>query len=54
MNLQSNTASLGQLGDIHRNPPRLVAGHQVSRRAPAGLILEIAAFYEINGARPAW
>jgi len=29
------------MGDIHRNPPRLVAGEQLGRRSPAGLTFEI-------------
>jgi hypothetical protein len=32
---------LRQLRKIHRNPPRLVPGQQLSRRAPSRLILEI-------------
>src|SRR5205807_5032972 len=30
-----------QLGDVGRDPPRLVPRHQVRRRSPARLILEI-------------
>jgi hypothetical protein len=30
-----------QLGDIRRDPPRLVLREQLGRRSPAGLILEI-------------
>src|SRR6185437_5817922 len=32
---------LRQLGDVDGDTPRLFAGHQVRRRAPAGLVLEI-------------
>jgi hypothetical protein len=32
---------LRQLGDIRRDPPRLVAGQELGRGAPTGLILEI-------------
>jgi hypothetical protein len=32
---------LRQLGDVGRNPPRLVAGEQLARGAPTGLILTI-------------
>jgi hypothetical protein len=32
---------LRQLGDVRRDPPRLIAGQQLRRRSPAGLILEI-------------
>ena len=30
-----------QLGDVDCNPPRLIAGHQMRRRSPAGFFLEI-------------
>src|SRR5215469_6788555 len=32
---------LRQLGDVCRDPPRLVLGEQLGCRAPAGLLLEI-------------
>ena len=32
---------LRQLGKVHRDPPRLVAGEQLGRRSPAELFLEI-------------
>jgi len=32
---------LRQLGDIHRNPPRLIARHEVRRQAPPGFVLEM-------------
>jgi hypothetical protein len=32
-----------QLGDVGRDPPRLVAGEQLGRRSPARLVLEIDA-----------
>ena len=30
-----------QLGDVHRDPPRFVTGHQMRRRAPSRLILKV-------------
>jgi len=35
------SALTGQLGDIRRDPSRFVAGEQLGRRSPAGLLLEI-------------
>src|SRR6185437_13774946 len=32
---------LGQLSDVHRNAPRLVLGHELGSRTPAGLLLVI-------------
>ena len=32
---------LPQLGEVRRQPPRLVAGEQLGRRAPTGLLLEV-------------
>ena len=32
---------LRQLGDVRRDPPRLVFGEQFGRRLPSGLLLEI-------------
>jgi hypothetical protein len=39
---------LRQLGDIRRNPLRLVLREQLRRRSPAGLILESSLAHEIN------
>ena len=33
--------TLGQLGDVHRDPPRLISRQQLCRRSPAGLLLDI-------------
>jgi len=35
------TQQLRQLGDIRRDPPRLIFGERLGRRSPTGLILEI-------------
>ena len=35
------TQQLRQLGEVNRQPPRLVLGQQIGGRAPAGLMIEI-------------
>ena len=43
---------LRQLGDIRRDPPRLIFREQFGRRASAGLILEIDAREFLPGSGP--
>jgi hypothetical protein len=33
---------LPQLGDVRRDPPRLILGEQLGRRLPAGLLVDLA------------
>jgi len=39
--LEGRASSSGQLGDIRRDPPRLIFREQLGRRSPAGLVLEV-------------
>lgn len=39
--LRALSQQVGKLGDVHRNAPRFVLGHELGRRAPAGLFLVI-------------
>jgi hypothetical protein len=42
------SAKLRQLGDIRRNPPRLIACEQLGRRSPPRLILTYASFCPLD------
>ena len=41
---------LRQLGEVCRRPPRLVAGEQLRRRSPTGLVLEVEVAERLPGA----
>ncbi len=41
INITAPPQQLRQLGEVRRQPPRLVPGEQLGRRAPTGFLLEI-------------